>query len=351
MKYFIRILLLSLIFSFSLYSQSLPVRFDYSEDQQDAINIFIGDSLFTTYLSGSNMEKPVFFPIYAPQRKIITRGFPLQPRPGERVDHPHHIGMWFNYGSVNGLDFWNNSSAIPANEKSKYGVVFQEEQWFKDGKHEGTLDVINSWRDQESKNLLTETTRFIFSGSASVWTIERFTTLEVSEGIDSVLIRDNKEGLLAIRMDRAFEEPVTQPEVFIDANGKPTAVPVLNNEGVNGVYRNSAGKKAGAVWGQRANWVALTAIKEGSNITVAMLDHPNNFGYPAHWHARGYGLFSVNNFGSKVYVPSDPDQELLLRPGKKITLRHRILIGESKVITDDYLNRQFNSFKKSEIKK
>ena len=29
-------------------------------------------------------------------------GFPLDPRPGERVDHPHHVGLWFNYGDVNG---------------------------------------------------------------------------------------------------------------------------------------------------------------------------------------------------------------------------------------------------------
>ena len=35
-----------------------------------------------------------------------SRGaFPLYLRPGERIDHPHHVGLWFNYGDVNGLDF------------------------------------------------------------------------------------------------------------------------------------------------------------------------------------------------------------------------------------------------------
>jgi hypothetical protein len=43
---------------------------------------------------------------------VVTRGWPLNPRPGERVDHPHHVGLWFNYENVNGLDFWNNSDAI-----------------------------------------------------------------------------------------------------------------------------------------------------------------------------------------------------------------------------------------------
>ena len=42
-------------------------------------------------------------------------------------------------------------------------------------------------------------------------------------------------------MDRAFEEPATAPETFLDAHGVATKVPVLNNEGVNGVYHNKEG--------------------------------------------------------------------------------------------------------------
>ena len=30
----------------------------------------------------------------------------IEPKTGERIDHPHHMGHWFNYGDVNGLDFW-----------------------------------------------------------------------------------------------------------------------------------------------------------------------------------------------------------------------------------------------------
>ncbi len=38
----------------------------------------------------------------------ITRGFPLNPKEGERNDHIHQVGIWLNYGKVNGLDFWGN---------------------------------------------------------------------------------------------------------------------------------------------------------------------------------------------------------------------------------------------------
>ena len=311
-------------------------------------NISIDDQPFTSFLYRPDLlEKPVLFPVYAPQGPVITRGYPLQPRAGERVDHPHHVGLWLNYGSINGIDFWNNSFAIPENEKLKYGKVTLEE-WnvTKTGGKEGVLDFTTYWKDQQGVPHLQEDTRYTFSGSDGVWMIDRITKLTTGPNMDTVAIGDNKEGLLAIRMDRAFEEPITTPEVFTDAQGKPSDVPALNNEGVNGVYRNSSKLKGGAVWGKRANWVALTATKEGKKITIAMIDHPDNFGHPAHWHARGYGLFSVNNLGSKIYVPTDADQSFVLRAGESILLRHRVLIGDAEKISDSFLDKQVSALKK-----
>ena len=46
-----------------------------------------------------------------------------EPRPGERVDHPHHVGLWFNYGDVNGVDFWNNAEGLPADRAGKMGTI------------------------------------------------------------------------------------------------------------------------------------------------------------------------------------------------------------------------------------
>lgn len=339
--------------------QNLPVRFEASEDtvvfnkNPDAtfLNIYIGEKLFTAFRYQPPMEKPVFYPVYAPSGQVITRGFPINPRPGERVDHPHHVGLWFNYGSINGIDFWNNSSAIPESEKNKYGyVLLQQIIKAQDGKKEGFLDYETEWKDYNDWGHIIERTRIKFSGTPSVSQIDRVSELLAGSSSDTVFIGDNKEGMLAIRMDRAFEEPVTAPEIFTDAQGNPAEVPVLNNEGVNGVYRNSNGQQGGAVWGKRANWVALTAVKEGKKITVAMIDHPSNFGYPAHWHARGYGLFSVNNFGSKVYVSSDPDQSFVLKFGEKIKLRHRILIGDADVMTDSFLDKKFRDFSRSSDK-
>ena len=78
------------------------------------VDVSVGGQPFTSYVyhdSLTMLKKPVLYPIHAPDGTEITRTWPLGDGAGERYDHPHHIGLWFNYGDVNGLDFWNNSSA------------------------------------------------------------------------------------------------------------------------------------------------------------------------------------------------------------------------------------------------
>ena len=87
--------------------------------KENKIDIFIGDKLFTSFLYPDSLEKPVLYPVHAANGTIVTRGFPLDTQPNDPTDHPHHIGIWFTFENVNGLDFWNNSYAIPK-EKNIY---------------------------------------------------------------------------------------------------------------------------------------------------------------------------------------------------------------------------------------
>ena len=62
----------------------------------------------------------MLYPLITDEGITVTRGYPLAPRPGERVDHPHHAGLWFNYGNANGFDFWNNSDAIKPEHRPRW---------------------------------------------------------------------------------------------------------------------------------------------------------------------------------------------------------------------------------------
>ena len=91
-------------------------------DADRRVDVLVDGKPFTSYIWPTTLKKPVLYPIRTAAGTLVTRGFPLDPRAGERVDHPHHVGLWFNYGDVNGLDFWNNSDAIAEADRPKMGT-------------------------------------------------------------------------------------------------------------------------------------------------------------------------------------------------------------------------------------
>ena len=101
---------------------------------------------------------------------------------------------------------------------------------------------------------------------------------------------------------------------------------MLDNTGVTGLYTSSEGLKGDAVWGTRGRWCMLAGKIGAEPVTIAILDHPSNPNSPTYWHARGYGLFSANVFGRKVFDPKQEELTLTLEPGKSVTFRHRVLI-------------------------
>jgi hypothetical protein len=303
------------------------------EDER-RVDILVNGQPFTSYIWPTTLDKPVLYPLKSARGTLVTRGFPLEPRAGERTDHPHHAGMWFNYGSVNGIDFWNNSNAIKPEDKHKMGTVYHRRIVLaKDGSDAGQLEVEADWNTADQKTLLKEHTRFVFRGGTDVRSIDRITTL-TAQG-EKVVFEDDKEGLLGMRVARALEMPSTKPEIFTDASGRPTAVPKMDNTGVNGTYLTSEGKTGDAAWGTRAKWCTLSAQVDGEPVTIGMFDHPSNPNFPAYWHARGYGLFAVNPFGRKIFTDGkEPALNFTLAAGESVTFRYRVLITSGRTTTE-----------------
>jgi hypothetical protein len=327
------------ILSVSLLQAAKSQKVEFKNKvQEKKVEVFLDGKFFTSYIYPDNVEKQSLFPIVSASGKTITRGYPLNPRPFERTDHPHHVGLWFNFGNVNGLDFWNNSFAIKPEDKPKYGTV-KFKSIISENPEKGELVTSSEWVDVNNKVLLNEESTFVFSGSDNLRCIERTTKLTA---IQEVTFSENKEGLLGLRVDRAFEEPATKPEKFLDANGIETEVPVLNNDGVNGVYRNAEGLKGGDVWSKRSSWVALRAEKEGEILTIVMLDNPKNPNYPAWSHARGYGLFAMNNLGGRVFDQNAAEVKVVLKPGESIVFKHKVVIGGD--LTDMEINEMAKGF-------
>lgn len=310
------------------------------------LDVLIDGKPFTSYIYPDDIKKPALYPLLTADGSFVSRGWPLDPRPGERVDHPHHVGMWLNYGDVNGLDFWNNSTDIPAEKKDRFGTVrHRSVNKIEADNSKAVLEVTADWQKPDGTNLLMEDSRYIFSGTGKMRTIERITTLTALG--EDVSFSDNKEGVLGIRLARELEHPSNKPEVFTDASGKATEVAKLNNEGVSGKYRSSEGKEGDDVWGTRGKWVNLNGVIDSKPVSLVILDHPKNVGYPTYWHARGYGLFAANPLGQKEFSKGKEVLNYKLPAGKSVTFRYKVLIHSGTHMSDEQVTDQFNKFSKT----
>lgn len=302
-----------------------------SNSQQ--VFVYIDDDLFTSYRYEDTYYKPVLYPILGVNQVDVTRGFPVNPRPGERSDHPHHVGHWLNYGNVNGVDFWNHSDAIPKEQKKNFGSVYHND--LNIDEQEGVLHTSSYWKDYNDKTLIKEHTQFKFFQTENTRIIDRTTTLKAEENIS---LKDNKEGFVAIRVRRELEHPSDSPGQFLDANGNFTEVPVLDNTGVTGKYLSSEGIEGKEVWGKRAKWIRLSGLVESSEVSIIIIDHPDNLGYPTYWHARGYGLFAANPLGQEVFSEGQEVLNASLKKNEKLTFKYRILIHTGEPLSPKQIN-------------
>jgi hypothetical protein len=307
------------------------------------IDVMINGKLFTSYYWPENVYKPILYPVYTSAGTKITRGFPLRPRKGERNDHIHQAGIWFNYGNVNGYDFWGNGYRgvkEPNGGEIKHLAIEKSIG----GISEGVLITKESWVDPRGKELLAEKTEYHFIAKGALRIIDRVTTL--TAGDTAVLMKDTKEGMFGIRVARQLELPSNEALILIDSTGNPAPKKVITNVGVTGNYRSSEGITGEAVWGTRAKWMVLDGIIGEEKISLAICDHPKNQSYPTYWHARGYGLFAANPLGWNDFTKGEKVLNFSIQAGKSVTFRYRVIINSGVHLTDNEINEFAEDFSK-----
>ena len=310
------------------------------------VDVTIGGAPFTSYIWPDRLRKPVLYPIRSAAGTLVTRGWPLDPRPGERVDHPHHVGLWLNYESVNGVDFWNNSDALKPEEAARMGtIVHRKIVSSKNGADRGELITEMDWVLPSGKTILHERALFSFSGDKDARRIERVSTLTALD--ERVVFADAKDGMLGMRVARQLEQPSTEPQVYTDIAGRATNVPAMDNTGVTGEYTSSEGRKGDAVWSTRGRWTMLSGKIRDEALTVAILDHPKNPGFPTYWHARGYGLFAANPLGQKVFSNGKETLNFTIEPHASATFRYSVVVLEG-AATPERVEREYTAFAASQ---
>lgn len=311
-------------------------------DSLPKVDVFLDEKYFTSYFyKDSLLKKPVLFPILTAGGERITRGFPFEPNPGERTDHPHQHGLWFNHGDVNDIDFWN-SSANPR-PGGCYGTINHVKFLKMESGDTGILEVAKEWRSDKDELILNEHTRYIFSGDENKRFIIYITTITAPE-VD-VFFEDSKEGMFAIRVRRELEVASDRPAVLLDDNLVPIENAVPDNKNVTGHYSNSNGVEGYPdVWGKRAKWMQLTGIVKGDSISISIFDHPDNPNHPPHWMARDYGLFAVDPLGSSAFTNGAEQFNFTLEKGKSVTFKYQVMIINGTYPVPEKIESMYNTF-------
>lgn len=273
-----------------------PERLVYAHESADRGSVLL-DGERVAGLVLDHVRGLSLWPVFGPAGIPVTRGFPLAEVAGEPKDHPHHVGLWFAHGAVNGIDFWAGAGRI-----EKVGVTQVSEQW---------VATAHRWLAPDGSHVAADMRWLRFdqgrTEAGARWrTIDSIIELHAAHG--ALHIGDTKEGTFALRL---------RPELC------------LEGAGATGSLRTAAGDRDRAAWGKRARWIAWEGAVEGAVVTVAMFDHPGNHGHPTHWHARGYGLSAANPFGVHDFAGTPPGTgDCVVAAGGMIAFRHLVWMAE-----------------------
>jgi hypothetical protein len=283
----------------------------------EQIAVEINGELFTVfYISGKDLNRPYLHPLRSASGKVVNRSFPAGQLPGETTDHPHHAGLFYGHGDVNGYNYWaiQNVPTPSSQANATMGrIVLKEVLSVKSGKESGSVDVAFNWLTPDGRPLLLETRKMTFHAHPELRIIDFDFDFAA---IGKVVFRDTKEGTFAMRMATALEEPPATDQG--KAGGPSRTGKLVNAQG---------GAREANVWGKRSEWVDYSGQLDGETVGVVMMDHPGNPRHPTYWHSRGYGLHSINPFGVSDFL-NDKTQNgsLTLEAGEHVRFRYRLII-------------------------
>jgi hypothetical protein len=281
------------------------------------ISVEVDGKPFTVvYISGTDLNRPYLHPLRSASGKIVNRSFPAGQLLGETTDHPHHAGLFYGHGDVNGYNYWaiQNVPTSASKPNATMGrIVLKEVLSVESGKESGAVDVVFNWLTPDGIPLLTETRKMTFYAHPELRIIDFDFDFRAT---GKVVFRDTKEGTFAMRMATALEEPSAKEPA-------KTHLPSRTGKLVNA----QGSEREENVWGQQSEWVDYSGTLDGQTVGVVMMDHPGNPRHPTYWHSRGYGLHSINPFGVSDFLNDNAQNgSLTLEGGEHVRFRYRVII-------------------------
>lgn len=250
--------------------------------QGSKVDVFVGNRLFTSYITSHEEKYPFFFPVNGPSGASVTSM--------RNSNFPHHSSLFFGCDHVNGGNYWQEglergqirSIRVDILETGGDRVVIENECiWSRPGAMAPIRDI---------------RTITISARSAGLYVIDFDIVMEM---LEDVTISRTNHSLFSGRM--AADLTVTNGGTMINAEGKT---------GEHGTF------------GEPSPWISYYGTRFGKTEGMTIMQHPSNKWYPAPWFTRDYGFFSP----TPLYWPEDPEKGTFLEKGERVSLRYRVLV-------------------------
>lgn len=244
----------------------------------------------TRYNTGAYTEqfkhhKNFFWPLVGHGVNFL-RGWPMEEKAGEAIDHPHHTGMYFAFGEVNGKEYWSKLPLTSKKFSKEAGPAFAQ------------ILAENAWGEDLVEN---DDVRIMTNPEGDT-VVDWVITLTAANGpvVFAKDLKMAKEGAFAIRVAKELSLAKGDgPDMIVDSKG---------NKGEKLARENAA------------PWVDYTGQIDGKKVGIAVMNHPTSWRYPSDWHVRAYGLFAANPWIIKG--------ENTLQKGESLTLKWRVYLHE-----------------------
>jgi hypothetical protein len=272
-----------------------------AEIKKDQVVINVDGTLFTCYKFAHTQKYPYFWPVNGPlSGKSITT---------ETSDpYPHHHSLFFGCDRVNGANYWQD-----VNER---GQILS--QGPKIAQAAGECIVITDtclWKQPGKEPVIEDQRRIKICAPSEKLRIIDF-QITVTPLVDIEILKTN-HSLFSARV---------VPELSVQSGG--TLLNAQDNTSEKGTF------------GIESPWCDYSGTREGITEGIAILQNPQNSGYPSKWFTRDYGFFSPTPM---YWLEGD---KLNLAKGEKQTLEYRVLVhaGDSKTAN---IAELFNQYKQT----
>ena len=92
-----------------------------------------------------------------------------------------------------------------------------------------------------------------------------------------------------------------------------------------------------------AGWT-LAGRLGAEEVSVIMVDHPKNPGYPTYWHARGYGLYAANPLGQAALSAGKDVLNFSLKQGTSVRFQYRFVIRSGPRLGNEDIASRYAAF-------